>query len=436
MPLSPRVTVPVSAAVLCVAVIGGYFFWQLENTRAELTAAQPDTSGSGTTTIQAPTDTTASLNDTGDVSLLHLRRGDVFALEGQWKDAEDEYQQAVKAGGGLPALRKLAQAQLERRDFRNATNTLDQLRRAGEKPEDQLLLESLIDLHSGELDKARTLLSAASDSPQKQYGLALLAIITNDNDTAKTELAQVQSGWEPVLRSYAQTLLGAYSEYALFPQSPAIHLQTLIAHALAQVQECELALPIVSQVTRTQDDYRDAWIVQGFCELTTERYQDALASLERAYQLDPEKPETQYFLGRTYAALNDHGNALTFLQYALQNGFSPESEVRQWIATEAVANNQVDVALDQYDALTKLPDATIDTYTQYVTTALAAGKKQEAAVKAQEATQKFPDEAQSWDLLGWAEGVNGNKDQARQNLQKALQMDPSLQSAKDHLKGL
>lgn len=434
MALSPRVTVPVAAAVLCVFVVSGYFFWQLENTRAQLAIGQTTTTDSGTTVVT--TNMQSPIDDSGDASLLHLRRGDVFALQGEWKDAQDEYQQAVKAGGGLTALRKLAQAQLQRRDIRGATDTLDQLRRAGARSEDILLLESTIDLRSGQLDKAKTLLAAADDSPQKHYGLALLAIVTGDNDTAKKELQLVENGWEPVLRSYAQTLIGAYDEYALFPNSPVIHLQTLIGHALAQVQECELALPIVSQVTRTQDDYRDAWIVQGFCELTTERYQEALASLERAYQLDPEKPETQYFLGRAYSAMNDHGNALTFLQYALQNGFTPESEVRRLIASEAVQSGNIGLALDQYDAMTTLQDASLDTYNEYVTTALAAGKKQEAMVKAQEATVRYPAEAVAWDLLGWAEGESGNKDLAKQHLQKALQLNPALQSAKEHLKAL
>jgi tetratricopeptide (TPR) repeat protein len=437
MSVSPRIAVPVIAALLIVATAGGYFFWQLENTRAELTAGSSSTTNAGVITTQGiATPSTTTIDDTGDASLLHLRRGDVFALQGDWKDAEDEYTQAVKAGGGLTALEKLAQAELQRRDIHGAQDTLDQMRRNGAKPEDILLLESIIDLRTGQLDKAKTALTAAEDSPQKHYGLGLLAIVNGDGDTAQKELTLVQNGWEPVLRSYAQTLLSAYQEYALFPQSPQIHLETLVAHALAEVQECELALPIVSQVTSAQDDYRDAWIVQGFCELTTERTQDALASLEHAYQLDPEKPETQYFLGRTYAAIGDHSNALTFLQYALQNGFTPESEVRRLIAIEAIATGNIGLALDQYDAATKLPDVTIDTYVAYVHAAIAAGKTQEATVKAQEATQKFPDEAAAWDLLGFAELQSDNAALATTHFQKALQINPNFQSAKDHLKQL
>ncbi len=434
MPIPNRILFPISAAVTCVVVIGAFLFWQLDNARITIkNTLQPVSTGSGQL-ITNPTAQTDIGNDGGDASLLHLRKGDLMGLRGEWQSAREEYQLSVDAGGGLTALRKLASAQLQLRDFRAATETLAQLHRAGARAEDLLLLESIINLDTGELEKARQLLTAADDSPQKHYGLALIAIATESNDTAKKELAAVISGWEPVLRSYARTLMAAYDEYALFPKSPDIHLQTLLGRALAQVQQCELALPLLSQVTREQDDYRDAWIVQGFCELTTNRTTESLASLERAYQLDPEKAETQYFLARAYAAQGDHGNALTFLQYALQNGFTPEGEVRRVIAREALLAGNIALALDQQDALTKLPDATIDTYRDYVTAAIASGKKEEALVKAQEATQKWPQEAISFELLGWAQGINGDKEHAKESLKKALELNPSLESARERMK--
>ena len=94
------------------------------------------------------------------------------------------------------------------------------------------------------------------------------------------------------------------------------------------------------------------------------------------------------------------------------------------------------LALDQEDALTKLPSATIDTYNQYVTTAITSNKKQEAEVKAQEAVQKFPNSALAFDLLGWTQSENNKKSDAKKNLDKALQLDPNLESAKEHLKKL
>lgn len=376
------------------------------------------------------------LPDGGDEALLHLRRGDIAAMRGDWVTAGEEYQQSVNAHGGLVALRKLAQAQLQRRDIRGARETLDRMRREGAHPEDLLLLESVILLRTGEMDKARDLLNASDDSPHKHYGLALLAIAAGDHATAKTELAAVIGGWEPVLRSYAKTLASAYDQYALFPDSPETHLQTLLARALADVQECELALPMLAHVTQVQDDYRDAWIVQGYCELSTERTKEAVSSLERAYQIDPEKPETQYFLARAYGASGDHAQAVTYLQYALRNGFEPASEVRRLLAKEALDTGNADLALEQYEAMTQDAQADVDTFGSYIAAAITAGKKEEAYAKAQEAVKRWDNDATAHELLGWAAQETGRTDEAKKELNEALKIDPTRTTAQERLKGL
>ncbi len=432
MHLPYRIVVPVVAAVVLVAALLVVFFYELDSTRAFLAARL-----SGGTGAVMDMKTIIDLPDGGgDESLLHLRRGDVHALRGEWESAEEEYRLAADNGGGIVSLRKLAQTQLQRRDIRGARETLDWLQREGARPEDLLLLESVILLRTGEMEKARDILTAADDSPHKHYGLALLAIAASDHDAAKTELQAVVAGWEPVLRSYGKTLAAAYEEYALFPESPDTHLQTLLGRALADVQECELALPILNQVTQLQSDYRDGWMVQGFCELSTERMTEAVHSLEQAYQLDPEKPEIQYFLARAYSATGDHTGAVTYLQYALRNGFSPESEVRRLLAIEALETGNASLALDQYAALTQLPEADVDTYASYVAAAITAGKNEEAYVKAQEAVQKWKDDATAYELLGWAADVTDRKDEARSALQEALRIDPSLTSAQERLNSL
>lgn len=375
-------------------------------------------------------------DDQSDTAAAHMHKGDVLLLQGEFSAAQDEYQLAVNKSGGLTALRKLAQVQLQRRDLDGVSVTIENLKRAGARSEDILLLQSVVLLQKAELQQAADLLNPAPDSPQKHFGLALLDIMQGNNDDAKTQLAQVENGWEPVLRTQARTLQDAYDQYAVFPDSPQIHLQTLLARALADVSQCELALPMLAQVTAQRDDYRDAWIVQGFCELVTERPKDALASLERAYAIDPQKPEVQYFLGRAYSATGDHQNAVTFLQYAIRNGFEPEADARTLLGREAALEGNAPLALEQFDALTKMDGADITTYTTYVKTALSMAENDQAIAKAQEATTKWPTDAASWELLGFADKGAGKKDDAKAALQKALEIEPSRESAKEMLQGL
>ena len=434
MSLPRSLAVPAVLALAVAALIGGFLFWQLDSTRALLQRAGTETTESGATI--RPISPLPAPVEHGDAALSALRRGDLLALRGEWTGAEKEFQAAVDAGGGLTALRKLAQAQLQRRDIDAARETLRRLRGAGARDEDLVLLESVINLRSGNLDEARRLLEAAAEAPQKQYGLGLLAIIEGRHDDARTALSSVLGGWEPTLRTYAKALLAAYEEYDLFQGSPDIHRSTLLARALADVGECELALPMLSKVLADQDDYRDAWIVQGYCQLTSERPDEAKLSLERAYAIDPQKPEIQYFLARTFARLGDHRAAITYLQYALENGFTPEAEARRLLAAEAFAAGDATLALQELDKLTQADDAGVDAFVDFVTAALSVDQNEEAYARAQEATARHPDNALSYDLLGWTAIETDRKQEARTALNRALELDPMLQSARDRLDSL
>jgi tetratricopeptide (TPR) repeat protein len=434
MKLPARIAVPVGFALICALGVIFLVWWQLRASSQGL--LQPATGSGITMNDFAPSFAPAAAIDPKDRAVLHLREGDIFALKGNWAQAGNEYEQSVKNGGGLPALRKLAQAQLQRRDIDGVRSTIRALRAAGARSEDLLLLESIVALRTGELSQARDMLNAGSDSPQKHYGLALLAIVEGNHPLAQQELAQVIGGWEPVLRSYARSLQAAYDEFALFPESTELHLTTLLARSLAQVHECELALPLLSTVTRTQDDYRDAWIVQGYCELTTERADSAVASLEHAYNQDPSKPETQYFLARAYSMRSEYENAITFLEYALQNGFEPQGEIHRAIAQEAVKGGKNDLALANFAALLETPDVTVEDFAGFVAMALALGQNDNALEKAQKAVEKFPSSASAHAMLGSALAALERAEEARLSYQKALDIDPYMEEVKERLKEL
>ena len=384
-----RLLIPILAALLCAAALVAFLWWQVRRAGAEARRQ----SGNAAVAVDRP-EITLDPIDPRDEALLALRRGDLAALKGEWEQAEGEYRKAADAGGGLPALRKLAQAQLQRAQHEDLRGTVERMREAGAKEEDLLLIDAILKLRSADIAGVRE------------------------------------------LRTHAKTLQSAYDEYALYPESPNIHLVTLVARALAQVQECPLAIPLLAQVTAQQDDYRDAWILRGFCDLTTRHPDYALASFEKAYSLDPEKPETQYFLARTYAALGDHRNAVTFLQYALRNGFAPEQEVREVLAREATVLGDVALAMEQYEQLTAFSDAPLEPFKEFVILAVQTGLKDEAVAKAIEATEKWPDDARAFDVLGWAYIEAGDKQQARQSLERALAIDPNLHSAREKLSTL
>lgn len=432
MPASTRrFLLPVLLALACVAALIVGLLWQLKaSTRGLTGTVRP---GEQRASVMPVIETV----DPRDTALMAMRAGDVQAVQGRWAAAREAYAQSVTAGGGLPALRKLAQAQLQLGDKDALAETIQRMRDAGATGTDIQLLETIIALRAGDVQKAQESLNALPEaSSQRNYADALLAILQGDHERAQLSLAAVQAGSEPLLKNYAAVLSGAYDEFGLFPESPNIHLVTLLGRALAQIEECPLALPLLTQVTIQQPDYRDAWIVRGFCELSAGTPDVALVSLNQAYGLDPEKPETQYYLGRAYAGTEDHHNAITFLQNALKNGFRPERTVREAILEEANESADALLGLVQAQALAALEDATVTDAERAVTLSIQSQDLPGALSIAQAATQRWPQDGRSFDLLGLALGASGRRDEAKQALESALALNPNLQSAKDRLEQL
>ncbi len=423
-----RFLIPATLAILVVALLLA-LLWSNRNAaiRAFHIQAKP---GTWVASLQ---NLGTDLGNEGDTSMGHIRKGDVAALAGDWKEAEDEYAAAVDTDGGAAALKKLAHTQLQRGETDKARSTIDRLRKEEGRAEEVLLLAVTLALHDSDTAQATSLLDAAGDSPHKRYAAALLAIAQSDQKNAQTELTATIEGWEPTLRAAARTLQDAYDEYALYPQSNEIHLSALLGRALAQVQECPIALPLLQRVTAAKDDYRDAWIVQGYCQLVTEKTDEALASLERAYTIDPRKPEIQYFLGRTYAAKNDHTNAVTYYQYALQNGFQPERDVRRELAKEAQASGDLLLAFSQEKYLATSSGADLATIRGFVDLALKAQRPEDAYDVALKATTLWPQDARAYDLYGTAAAAADKKNEARAAFQKALELDGSLDDVKAKL---
>lgn len=358
-------------------------------------------------------------------ALMQLKQGEIYELKGEWKQAQDRYEQSVASGGGSPALKKLAAIQLQRREFDAAAGTISKLKEENSDSADVILLEGILALRRGKPESAISIFNRQPDAPQSLYGLALAAIAQGDHEAAKTSLTKAAQSGEPVIRSYAGAILQAYNEFALFPDGQQIHLQTLLARSLAQVNECETALTLVAPVVALQPGYRDAWIVKGFCEFNTERTKEALSSLEQAYSLDPEKPEIQYFLARTHAALGDPQNAVTFLRYAVMNGFQPERDARELLADYALELGNTELALEQYKTIADGSDGDLPAYRRYIELAIgSANHALDALSEAKNALKKWPDDPTALMLAAKSALAAGLPDEAKNYIEKALKIDP------------
>ena len=429
MKLSPRITIPIALALVLSAVIGVLFLWQI---RASVRTIESGFLGGKNTTLGSffgsTTTKTPAYGEPQVIALL--REGELLEYKGEWAKAEEKYAASVQGGGGVPALKKLAAIQLQRREFTAAEQTIGALRKDNSESPDAVFLEGILRLRSGDSAGAVQAFNQLPSSPSSHYGLSIVAMQSGDHEGAKAELARAVEGSDAAVRNAANVLRQAYDEFALFPNGEDIHLQTLLARALAEVGECETALGFVKTVVTEQSRYRDAWIVKGYCEFVTERTQDALASLEQAYSIDPEKAEIQYFLSRVHKALGDTQNAVTFLQYAVINGFEPQKDARSLLADYAVELGNKELALEQLKALIDAKDVTLSAYADYVSLAVTMENHIGDAVDAsKKALEKWPDQADAFAINAEALFAAGQTQQAKDAVSRALSIDPKNQKA-------
>lgn len=421
-PVVQRIVIPIALAIFFVAALLVFTWWKIRssallNFTNVITEKAP--------IINNVAETLISNMNTAEVggTIGTLREGELLAEQGRWSEALVLFEQVASEDESLLALRKVIQAELQLNQYDNAVETLAKLREAGAKPDDITLLQSVILVRTGKIQEAKTLLSESTESAQQLYGLMLVSIAEGNHQDAQKYSAQVITGNEPVLRNNAKIIANAYEEFALFPESTNSHLITLLARALAEVQECALSLPLITQVTATTPNYRDAWIVQGFCELQTEQHEKATRSFLTAYNIDPQKVAVQYFLGLSYYSSKQYQNAITFFEYALTNGFTPKNELHTFIARSAKQLGNMELALTHYSTLIE-SEPTEQNYADTIQAALYLQDAVQAYQKSTIMTQLFPKSANAYELLGLSAESLGNTNEAINAFTTAVQLDP------------
>jgi tetratricopeptide (TPR) repeat protein len=231
-------------------------------------------------------------------------------------------------------------------------------------------------------------------------------------------------------RDYILTALVPFDENA-----PPEQAAKAIGIALAQAGQWELAVNALTQAKGGQlSNHEQAETLAFLGHALAQVNRPALALFEQAQQLDPESALPAYFRGvylRHQAALQgaeqlfeqalqlDPDNAAIYLELALT-----KTEQGDLLAAEEAYNNAVSIA----DNDVQMQLARLRFY------ASRGYRVEEAGIPAAEAIIKIDaDNAEAHSLLGWLYFISADFVEAETALQKALELDPSLVSARYHL---
>ncbi len=363
-----------------------------------------------------------------------VRQAEVELAAGEANEAIRLYERALEQGGDIKVMRNLFDGALLVGDIKKAESVLGLLSFRG-VPESTLdALRGLMLMRKGELARARQLFEQNMQHEEHSFGLLVTSIIEGNHIEAEGYIELLLKSRDPLTVHSAQTIKGAYDEFALFEDGQEEHVKTLLARALGQIGQWPVASVLLSEVTADEPHYRDAHILRGYSYFMMGEGENALEAFEAAHSIDPEKAETQYFLGRMHERLGNELEAMTFFGYALQNGFTPKRSVRERLANLAIDRGSFEEAIGQLMAIVDEGEADAKIYRELITLVLDHKKDTDQARDlALQAEKEIGDSsAEVLDLIGWTAFLIGDLDEAATHLLAATSQDPTLASAWYH----
>ncbi|MBD3270622.1 tetratricopeptide repeat protein [Candidatus Peregrinibacteria bacterium] len=341
-----------------------------------------------------------------------------------------EYQNAyLKNPSKIDPLYEIGRLHIEIGNFDKAQKTYELILEKDPESIDAKIYLGKALLNQREIQKARDIFDAIeSDEFIVKYYQGILAAYYEDHAKAKQLLQNVaESSPDQELKANAESFLNAYREFDFNVESPSIHLKVLLARSYNQVEEYEIAIPLLFTVTKEKLDYRDAWILLGYAYLKTEKYMDAIEALERAKVLDPQKAETNFFLGIAYYTINDYEKAEDFLLKARDLNFQPKIQIDQKLAEIYLQQKNYEKAALNYSNVLAINDQDINYYIRPIWIYIEKLQQPEKALELSKlALESHPRNAMSHNLMAWSLIYNENFELAESHLNQAMAIDPNL----------
>lgn len=181
---------------------------------------------------------------------------------------------------------------------------------------------------------------------------AAVYIALDDRDRAGNFLHQLAENHPDAdTKAIALSLLNIYHTYDANRDADVSYLWTLFAQQLGELGEYEISYYLAEKAIERNPDYRDAWIIKGYNELTLKDAESAELSLLKAYSLDPGNAHIQYLLGLTYFALNDPEKSTQFLLYSKDSEPQYEHVILEKLAENAIKMEDYALASFYYETL-------------------------------------------------------------------------------------
>lgn len=266
-----------------------------------------------------------------------------------------------------------------------------------------------------------------------QYLRGEILILYKDFTNAENAFRKVATSTPPPsteITSNTQKYLDAFDTFDFFKESEQIFLQLLLAKALTQNHQFEAAIPLLFDIINQKANYRDAWIVLGYCYLATNKPPDAIDSFLKAKTLDAEKPETLFYLGLAYFSANDLERATSYLKQADKAGYQPKDQLNLKLGDIYLLQEEFEKSAQSYEKVITENPENLDIFIRSVWLNIEKlGTPTNALNISKIALRYHPEKAMSYNLAGWSATAMGDYETAKKYLTKALDLNPTFDAA-------
>lgn len=240
----------------------------------------------------------------------------------------------------------------------------------------------------------------------------------NETATLKSEKAKVD------------TLIEVYEKFNSSESANIAYLNTMLAKAFNEMDLSELSVELLKKALSENPKYRDAWLLLGYINLKDNQIFDAVESLKKAQEIDPLKPETLFYLGNALKRQNKIDEALKHYEKAYNNGYEPEAEILTELAETYLEQKDYKKSRDYFVKIIEQNTNSIEPFVKAIWISIDyLEDKTTASELASRAVEKFPQDAKSYNLLGWAKTNEEQFMEAKENLDRAIRLNEKLASA-------
>ncbi len=363
------------------------------------------------------------------------KNGDDFLNKDDLENAVANYQKALEIKpDSTDLILKLGDTYLKNNQTDEARELFTQATKSKPDSIDLNIALARTYLSIRQIENAKKIIwNLAQENPRVQYYKGIITILYKDFDGAQKifqEIAKTIPAPAQSLLENNQKFLDAYQNFSYYKGSEKTFLELLLAKAMTATNEYQAAIPLLYDILNTKNNYRDAWIVLGYAYLNINMPNDAIDALIQARDLTPQKPETLFYLGLAYFAKDDLDKAIYYIEKADKNGYEPKDQINLKLGDLYLLKQDYQKSSNNYEKVITKNTKNMDIFVRAVWLNIEhLDQPEKALILSRQALSTHPNDAMSYNLLGWSYTALGEYDEAKKNLDTAISMQPNLDAA-------